>query len=34
MEILGIEEERMDVRLEQAGIKSSVLVYELSVGRS
>lgn len=25
MEILGIEEERMDVRLEQAGIKSSVL---------
>lgn len=25
MEILGIEEERMDVRLEQASIKSSVL---------
>lgn len=25
MEILGIKEERMDVRLEQAGIKSSVL---------
>lgn len=25
MEILGIEEERMDVRLEQAGIKLSVL---------
>lgn len=34
MEILGIEEERMDVRLEQAGIKSSVPVYELGVGRS